>query len=78
MDSTSVVDSILSAARLRSTNVMIPSEDPHWPAVMRESATVANALDDPKFPRADRLVDKSHEGGVQGAVETPAAGSAQK
>ena len=57
---------------------MIPSEDPHRPAVMRKSTAVANALDDPKFPRVDRLVDKSHEGGVQGAVETPAAGSAQK
>ena len=63
--------------RCKKANVMIPSEDADRPVVMRESATVANALDGPKFPRVDRLVDKSHEGGVQGAVETPAAGSAQ-
>lgn len=63
--------------RCKKADVMIPSEDPHRPAVMRNSTAVANALDGPKFPRVDRLVDKSHEGGVQGAVEIPAAGSAQ-
>ena len=64
--------------RCKEADVMIPSEDPHRSAVMCKSTAVANALDGPKFPRVDRLVDKSHEGGVQGAVETPAAGSAQK
>ena len=56
------------------SNVMRPPEDPNSRAVLGgELPATPDAFDVPAFPRVDGLVDKTHEGGMQGGVEDPAA-----
>ena len=56
------------------SDVMRPPEDPNSRAVLGgELPATFDAFDVPAFPRVDGLVDKTHEGGMQGGVEDPAA-----
>ena len=60
------------------SNVMRPPEDPNSRAVLGgELLATPDAFDGPAFPRIDGLVDKTHEGGMQGGVEDPAAARAK-
>ena len=55
-------------------DVMRPPEDPNSRAVFGgDLPDSPDALDVPAFPRIDGLVDKTHEGGMQGGIEDPAA-----
>ena len=56
------------------SDVMRPPEDPNSRAVLGGDPPASrDAFDFTAFPRIDGLVDKTHEGGMQGGVKDPAA-----